>query len=229
MNNPVLKLTDIHKTYTLVDQDIPVLKGVSLTVPEGKCFALLGQSGSGKSTLLHISGLLDRDFQGQVSISGISINALSESKRVSLIREKLGFVFQFNNLLPEFTATENVMIPLLIRGLDEKRAKQDAITLLTSVGLSHRLTHKPSRLSGGEQQRVAIARALITKPALLLADEPTGNLDSETSEAIFGLLLEQAKKLGTAILLVTHNLDLANQTDAILHLKDGLIVKTESL
>ena len=220
-NSPVLILRGITKTYHLLDQDVPVLKGVNLTLPEGQCYALLGQSGSGKSTLLHIAGLLDRSYEGQVMISGVDVSTLSEAKRVALIREKIGFIFQFNNLLPEFTATENVMMPLVIRNVSERVARQKAIHFLQEVGLGHRLDHTPSRLSGGEQQRVAIARALVTNPSLLLADEPTGNLDSETSDSIFALLVDQAKKRGAAILFVTHNLELAKRTDRIIYLKDG--------
>ena len=221
MNSPVLYLKDIHKTYNLVDQDIHVLKGVNLTLPEACCYALLGQSGSGKSTLLHIAGLLDKAYSGHVSLSGVDVSTVSEAKRVALIRENIGFIFQFNNLLPEFTATENVMMPLIIRDTSEREARLKAIQFLQDVGLGHRLNHTPARLSGGEQQRVAIARALITHPKLLLADEPTGNLDSETAETVFSLLLNQARKAGAAVLLVTHNLELAARTDKIIYLKDG--------
>lgn len=221
MTNPVLQCTQLAKTYADGDMQTDVLSNVNFSVNAGDRIAIVGSSGSGKSTLLHLLGGLDEPSAGSITIQGQDINQLSASKLSRLRNQSLGFVYQFHHLLPEFSAVENVAMPLVIGGASPKQAQQEAANLLEKVGLGHRLTHKPSELSGGERQRAALARALITKPACLLADEPTGNLDHHTADAIFDLILELNASLGTALVIVTHDRDLASRLDKTLTLLDG--------
>jgi len=220
-NSIVLQCSHLAKRFSDGDLETNVLSDVNLTVNKGDRIAIIGSSGSGKSTLLHLLGGLDEPSAGSVEIHGKDINALSVNVLSKLRNQSLGFVYQFHHLLPEFTAIENVAIPLIIGGESPKYAQQQAEELLVNVGLSHRLNHKPSELSGGERQRTAVARALITKPDCLLADEPTGNLDHKTAQAIFDLILEMNESLGTALLIVTHDNGLASQMDRVLNLVDG--------
>lgn len=218
---PVLHCSHLAKSFNDGELDTQVLVDVNLTVNKGDRIAIVGSSGSGKSTLLHLLGGLDEPTSGKVEIHGQDINSLSVNALSTLRNQSLGFVYQFHHLLPEFTAVENVAIPLIIGGTEPKQAEQQAEELLIKVGLSHRLIHKPSELSGGERQRAALARALITQPDCLLADEPTGNLDHRTASAIFDLILELNESLGTALVIVTHDVNLAAQMDTALTLIDG--------
>lgn len=218
MAETVLKLEQLTKSYEQAGGALPVLHGVDMELKAGEIVALMGPSGSGKSTLLHCIGLLDRPSGGKIALDGQDVTAVSEVERTALRRRKLGFVYQFHHLLPEFTAEENVKMPLFINGMDK-----DVKAPLERLGLGHRLDHRPARLSGGEQQRVAIARALIHQPSLLLADEPTGNLDPETAETVFQILLQAAREQGTAALIATHNPDLARRMDRVLVLEQGRI------
>ena len=217
----ILQCSHLAKRFSDGGLDTDVLSDINLTVNKGDRIAIIGSSGSGKSTLLHLLGGLDQPSSGTVEIQGKDINALSVNSLSKLRNQSLGFVYQFHHLLPEFTAVENVAIPLVIGGEKPQYAQQQAEELLIKVGLAHRLNHKPSELSGGERQRTAVARALITKPDCLLADEPTGNLDHKTAQAIFDLILEMNESLGTALLIVTHDNGLASQMDRILNLFDG--------
>ena len=227
MTDPViLQCTHLAKRFSDGGLDTDVLSDINLTVNKGDRIAIIGSSGSGKSTLLHLLGGLDQPSSGSVEIHGKDINALSVNALSKLRNQSLGFVYQFHHLLPEFTAVENVAIPLVIGGEKPQYAQQQAEELLIKVGLGHRLIHKPSELSGGERQRTALARALITKPDCLLADEPTGNLDHKTAQAIFDLILELNESLGTALIIVTHDAGLASQMNKTLSLIDG---KLESL
>ncbi|MFW5451136.1 MAG: lipoprotein-releasing ABC transporter ATP-binding protein LolD [Methylophagaceae bacterium] len=222
-NSAVVQCHHLAKQFTDGELDTHVLSNVNLTVNKGERIAIVGSSGSGKSTLLHLLGGLDEPSSGGVQIHGQDINNLSVNALSKLRNQSLGFVYQFHHLLPEFTALENVAIPLIIGGIDPKVAQQQAEDLLSKVGLSHRLIHKPSELSGGERQRAALARALINKPDCLLADEPTGNLDHRTAQAIFDLILELNQSLETALVIVTHDTQLAAQMDRVLTLKDGIL------
>ncbi len=217
----VLHCSHLAKSFHDGELDTKVLVDVNLTVNKGDRLAIVGSSGSGKSTLLHLLGGLDEPTSGKVEIHGQNINSLSVNALSKLRNQSLGFVYQFHHLLPEFSAIENVAIPLIIGGTDPKQAEHQAEELLKKVGLGHRLVHKPSELSGGERQRAALARALITKPDCLLADEPTGNLDHRTASAIFDLILELNESLGTALVIVTHDINLAAQMDIALTLVDG--------
>jgi lipoprotein-releasing system ATP-binding protein len=217
----VLQCSHLAKSFHDGELDTQVLADVNLTVNKGDRLAIVGSSGSGKSTLLHLLGGLDKPTSGTVEIHRQDINALSVDALSKLRNQSLGFVYQFHHLLPEFSAIENVAIPLIIGGIQPKQAEEQAEELLKKVGLGHRLIHKPSELSGGERQRAALARALITKPDCLLADEPTGNLDHRTASAIFELILELNESLGTALVIVTHDVNLAAQMDAALTLIDG--------
>ena len=202
-----------------------MIKGLSLAIENGEFVSIVGSSGSGKSTLLHILGGLDLPTQGSILLNGKRFDQLGEAERGFLRNQHLGFVYQFHHLLPEFTALENVAMPLMLRKESTfKEAKQRAEYLLERVGLSHRLTHQPGELSGGERQRVALARALVTRPQLMLADEPTGNLDRNTAVGIFELLADLRKELNMAMLIVTHDEQLAKQADRVLHMQDGLWV-----
>ncbi|MGB0922287.1 MAG: ABC transporter ATP-binding protein [Alphaproteobacteria bacterium] len=227
MSDPALHIENVKRSYREGKGRLEVLKGVSLTIEAGEVVALLGPSGAGKSTLLHIAGLLDTPDEGRVAIGGVDPEALGEGGRTALRRDKVGFVYQFHHLLPEFTAVENVVLPQRVAGETKERARGRATLLLDAMGLGERLTHRPAELSGGEQQRVAVARALANEPALLLADEPTGNLDQKTSAKVFAELmaLVRSEKLGA--LIATHDLDLAAQMDRIITLEDGLIVSSD--
>lgn len=225
MSKIVLEAKDIYKSFTDGKSKVDVIKGISLQVNAGDFVSIVGASGSGKSTLLHVLGGLDQPTQGQVFLNGQRFDTLGEAERGFKRNEYLGFVYQFHHLLPEFTALENVAMPLMLRSKSNfKEVKQRAEYLLERVGLSHRLEHKPGELSGGERQRVALARALVTKPALMLADEPTGNLDRKTAMTIFQLLMDLKKELNMAMLIVTHDEQLAQSADSILHMQDGLWV-----
>jgi len=220
-NSAVLECQHLAKSYEDGDLKTHVLSDINLTVNKGDRIAIVGSSGSGKSTLLHLLGGLDNPTAGHITVQGQDINALSVNALSELRNQNLGFVYQFHHLLPEFTAVENVAMPLVIGGEQPKQAKLKAEELLVQVGLEHRLAHKPSELSGGERQRTALARALITKPACLLADEPTGNLDHRTAQAIFELIMQLNESLGTALVIVTHDTDLAAHMDRTLTLIDG--------
>ena len=226
MSNVVLEAKDVQKHFTEGKTTVEVIKGLSLQVHAGEFVSIVGSSGSGKSTLLHVLGGLERPTEGMVFLNGERFDTLNETQRGFKRNQYLGFVYQFHHLLPEFNALENVTMPLMLRA-DSKYAdvKKQAEYLLDRVGLSHRLTHKPGELSGGERQRVALARALVTKPAVMLADEPTGNLDRKTAMSIFELLTDLKKELNMAMLIVTHDEQLAQSADSILHMQDGLWVK----
>ncbi|HEY9855466.1 MAG TPA: ABC transporter ATP-binding protein [Stenomitos sp.] len=223
MPAPVLLARDVTKTFQKDRSNLPVLRGVNLTVQEGEFLAITGPSGSGKSTLLYLLGALDRPTDGSISILGKPTTGMSDKRLAALRLKDIGFVFQFHFLLPELNATENVMAPLLIAGVPSEQARERAQTLLRKVELGHRLDHKPSELSGGEQQRVAIARALVHGPTLLLGDELTGNLDTATGEAIYQLLRQYNRDLGQTIVVVTHNPDLARHADRMIEMVDGLV------
>ena len=222
-----LQCNDIRKTYREGSLDTEVLKGVSFEIEKGELVSIIGTSGTGKSTLLHILGALDDASAGSVSFLGQDLASLSSNKQAKLRNRHLGFVYQFHHLLSDFSALENVAMPLLIGGEKPAKAKQEAQLLLDKVGLSHRVDHRPSELSGGERQRVAIARALVNKPALVLADEPTGNLDHNTALSIYDLMRELNQEYDTAFLVVTHDGELAAKMDRQLHMQDGLLVNVE--
>lgn len=221
MSTIVLHAENLGKTYSEGNLTTPVFANLQLSVKAGETVAIVGASGAGKSTLLHLLGGLDSATSGEVIVAGQAISKLSESARGDLRNRALGFVYQFHHLLPEFTALENVMMPLLIRGAKVSQAKKEAQVLLERVGLSHRLHHKPGELSGGERQRSAVARALVTKPACVLGDEPTGNLDEKTAASVFDLLLELNREQGTALVLVTHDRRLAKKLSRTLELTQG--------
>jgi lipoprotein-releasing system ATP-binding protein len=219
-----LSLDGIRRTFQQGDVRLEVLRGASVEVAAGEAVALVGPSGAGKSTLLHIAGLLERADAGTVAIDGVSCGKISEAERTRLRRGKIGFVYQFHHLLPEFTALENVVLPQRIAGRPTAEAKARATDLLQRLGLGARLSHRPARLSGGEQQRVAIARAVANEPVLLLADEPTGNLDQKTAAAVFEQLMQLARGHRLAALIATHNDQLARRMDRIVRLEEGRLV-----
>lgn len=220
----MIKVTDLHKSFSMGSYELPVLKGINLEIGRGELIAIVGASGAGKSTLLHIIGTLDRPTRGTVTFDGRDLFQMTEPQQAEFRNRRIGFVFQFHHLLPEFTALENACMPALVQRRDPASVESDATTLLTEVGLSQRLHHKPGELSGGEQQRVAVARALMQNPDLVLADEPTGNLDTHTGEGLFGLMRDLNKSRGTTFIIVTHNDKLSAQSDRIIHMQDGLIV-----
>ena len=223
MSEAALSLRDVRRHYGDGEGRLEILRGASLDVLPGECVALIAPSGTGKSTLLHVAGLLEKPDSGRVMIGGKDAAALDDARRTAVRRAEIGFVYQFHHLLPEFSALENVMMPQLIAGLDKPRARERAGEVLSFLGLGQRLTHRPSELSGGEQQRVAIARAVANAPRLLLADEPTGNLDPKTSEHVFSVLIGLVRASKLAAVVATHNLVLAARMDRRVTLRDGVI------
>jgi lipoprotein-releasing system ATP-binding protein len=221
MSEPVLSIRGLQRTYETLAGALPVLRGVDLDVQPGEIVGLIGPSGSGKSSLLHAAGLLEHPNAGRISILGTDCSNLGERERTRVRLATIGFVYQFHHLLPEFSALDNVALPLLIAGQPKKAAQARARALLTELGLGARVEHQPAQLSGGEQQRVAIARALANSPRLLLADEPTGNLDPATSTTVFDSLYALARKQGVAAVVATHNLELARHMDRVFALRDG--------
>ena len=221
MSEAVLQTTGLARSFTQGGQTIEVLRGVDLAVATGEIVALLGPSGSGKSTLLQAVGLLEGGFAGSIRVAGEEVGSLDSAGRTRVRRDRLGFVYQFHHLLPDFNATENVVLPQLVRGAERAAADLRAASLLTTLGLGHRLTHRPSQLSGGEQQRVAVARALANRPMLVLADEPTGNLDEHTADIVFAEFVRLVREEGSAALVATHNERLAARMDRVLRLHEG--------
>tara|TARA_Y100001934_G_scaffold270104_1_gene354468 strand:- start:713 stop:1402 length:690 start_codon:yes stop_codon:yes gene_type:complete len=223
MSENVLELKGVQRVYSQADSRLEVLKGVDLSILPGELVGLVGPSGAGKSTLLHVAGLLEYPDGGDVTIAGSSCASLPDDSRTTLRRTQIGFIYQFHHLLPEFSALENVMIPRMVVGEGRREARTRASELIEAVGLTSRAAHRPAKLSGGEQQRVAIARALANAPSVLLADEPTGNLDGNTADTVFGLLENLVRKSGLGALVATHNLDLARRMDRVLRLEDGVV------
>jgi lipoprotein-releasing system ATP-binding protein len=222
-NAIILQCKKLTKRYQ-GELDVEVLKGVDLAISAGERVAIMGVSGSGKSTLMHLLGGLDKPTSGEVILDGVNINQISTTKLAQLRNKSLGFIYQSHHLLGEFTVLENAAMPLLIAGLAVKEAKTRATALLERVGLGHRIEHKPGELSGGERQRAAIARALINKPCVILADEPTGNLDTKTADSVYQLMLELNQELNISFLVVTHDHELAGRMGKVLHMEDGVIV-----
>lgn len=228
MNNAVISCHNLFKQFSQGDLAVPVLKGVNLTLAKGEMLSIVGASGSGKSTLLHLLGGLDVPTSGEIRILGQDIAHINEEERCRLRNGSLGFIYQFHHLLPEFSALENVAMPLLIRRVSSQEAYDRAADILQQVGLGHRLTHTPGELSGGERQRAAVARALVTQPACILADEPTGNLDRQTAESVFDLMLELNHKVSASLIIVTHDSRLANRAQQVKQLVDGLLCDVAS-
>ncbi|MDZ4109577.1 MAG: ABC transporter ATP-binding protein [Brevundimonas sp.] len=221
MSKPVLSVRGVTRTYETASGGLTVLKGVDLDVMPGEVVGLIGPSGSGKSSLLHAAGLLERPTSGEIRIDGEDVGGLPERARTHIRLARIGFVYQFHHLLAEFDARDNVALPLRIAGVGQVQARERAGEVLTALGLGERLTHQPAQMSGGEQQRVAVARALANRPRLLLADEPTGNLDPATSQTVFEALHRLVKETGVAALIATHNMELAGHMDRVFALKDG--------
>ncbi len=228
-SRPLVQIKDLCRSFTMGKQTVNVLNGINLTLHRREMVSIIGASGAGKSTLLHIMGTLDRPTSGQVLFEGKNMFKANETTLANFRNRFIGFVFQFHHLLPEFTALENTYLPALMQKIPQDQAREAATHLLTEVGLSHRLHHKPGELSGGEQQRVAVARALIRNPDLVLADEPTGNLDTHTGDELFDLLRRLNEMHGTAFVIVTHNEKLSHQTDRLIHLQDGQITDDRCL
>jgi len=224
----VLTCVELAKTFHDAEDSLEILKAINLSIGEGEQIALMGASGSGKSTLLHILGGLDLPTRGHISIDGTRLDSLNAAQLGRLRNSALGFVYQFHHLLPEFTALENVAMPLLMRGLSPRRARASAHDMLERVGLVTRATHKPGEMSGGERQRAAVARALVTRPRCVLADEPTGNLDRQNAEQVYRLMLELNRELGTSFIVATHDPQIAQRMDRIYALDDGLLVLQET-
>ena len=223
--HPIVFLHEVSRRFRQGDSTLDILKGAELAVWPGQTVALVAPSGAGKSTLLHIAGLLEHPDGGEVYINSVATSHMSDTARTRIRRSDIGFVYQFHHLLPEFSAVENVMMPQMIRGLKRAEAEKRAAELLSYLGLKERLTHRPAELSGGEQQRVAIARAVANAPRILLADEPTGNLDLRTSERVFATLDQLVRASGLAAVVATHNLDIAGQMDRRVTIRDGLVVE----
>jgi lipoprotein-releasing system ATP-binding protein len=223
MSDKLLDIQNLKKTFFHMGKQIEVLRGLDLSVTHGEMCAIVGASGAGKSTFLHVVGTLDAPTSGTIRVNGQEVTRLSAKALAAFRNKTIGFVFQFHHLLPEFNALENTMMPGLIRKMNREQLEADAVEILREVGLSHRLTHKPGELSGGEQQRVALARALVLRPPLLLADEPTGNLDHKTADAIHDIFLQMNERYGTTMLLVTHNQSLAARLQRVLRLADGIV------
>lgn len=224
VNSSMIKVVDLYKSFPMAGKELIVLNGINLEIRRGEFIAIVGASGAGKSTLLHILGTLDRPTRGTVSFEGQDLFQLSEAQQAEFRNKRVGFVFQFHHLLPEFTALENACLPAMIQKRTQTEVEAEAAGLLKEVGLGDRLHHKPGELSGGEQQRVSVARALMQRPDLVLADEPTGNLDTHTGEALFSLLRQLNRSRGTTFIIVTHNDRLSAQADRIVHMQDGMIV-----
>ena len=224
-DNAALHLIDIQRTYHQAGEPLPVLRGASLTLEPGELVALVGPSGAGKSTLLHVAGLLEKPDGGQVWLQGRDCGRMGDGERTTMRRTTIGFVYQFHHLLPEFTAVENVMLPQMIAGLSKRESRERAMDLLAMVGLAKRASHRPAKLSGGEQQRVAIVRALANAPRVLIGDEPTGNLDHHTADDVMNALVAIVRSVGLGALIATHNLELAQRMDRIVTLEDGVLVE----
>lgn len=224
MSKALLEVVDLEKIYHQGDENLTIFKGLDLKIEPGEIVALVGASGAGKSTLLQLVGLLDKPTSGKILMSERDVSSLDDEQRTLLRRHYLGFVYQFHYLQPEFSAVENVIIPQMIRDVPYAQAYERAAEILGTMGLSHRLQHRPARLSGGEQQRVAIARALANDPKVLLADEPTGNLDPKTADDVFAMLIERTRTSGIGALIATHNMDLARKMDRVLELKNGQLM-----